>query len=156
MFRVLGEECQTDEALRNLSKQAQGATHLYAPPCKNQPDNRGHHYQIHFRAPIRVLCSERDCGWKLQRTALLHWIAELLQGGLIDRTTFQMRWSRLGAQFTVSLLFAFNFFCTTPRLILNSSLNSMWLCSPVYLPYAAHCSARRYDFSTSSSLPSQL
>lgn len=87
IFHSLGERCQTDKEIKELFEQARGGSHPYTLPCKAQPGNPNHRYQIHNQAPFRVRCSDPDCQHKLQRTALVHWIAELVQEGVIDRTT---------------------------------------------------------------------
>jgi hypothetical protein len=86
VFQQLSERYQTDDQIMELFEAARGSAHPYALACKAQPGNPDHRYQVHARSPFRVRCSHRDCHHKLQRTALVHWIAELLQGGVIDGT----------------------------------------------------------------------
>jgi predicted component of type VI protein secretion system len=86
IFQELSKRYQSDEEFRDLYEQARGSSHPYTLPCKAQPGNPDHRYQVHHRAPFRVRCSQRQCQHKLQRTALVHWIAELIQGRVIDGT----------------------------------------------------------------------
>ena len=86
IFRGLSEKYQTDQEIKELFQLAKQTTPYNALPCKDQPGNDTHRYQVHSRAPFRVRCSVRDCGSKLQRSALIHWVAELVQGGVIDRS----------------------------------------------------------------------
>ncbi|GFZ43061.1 hypothetical protein JCM24511_00779 [Saitozyma sp. JCM 24511] len=86
ILQELSKRYQSDEEITDLYEQARGSSHPYTLPCKAQPGNPDHRYQVHHRAPFRVRCSQRQCQHKLQRTALVHWIAELIQGGVIDGT----------------------------------------------------------------------
>ncbi|RSH89776.1 hypothetical protein EHS25_001762 [Saitozyma podzolica] len=78
IFQELSEMYQSDEEIRDLYEQARGSSHPYTLPCKAQPGNPDHRYQH-----------------KLQRTALVHWIAELIQGGVIDGTAFGLVLARI-------------------------------------------------------------
>jgi hypothetical protein len=52
--------------------------------CKEEPGNPGHWYQIHNRTPYQVRCSSEGCSSKLQRSALIYWIAALVQSGVVS------------------------------------------------------------------------
>lgn len=84
VFRQLSERYSTDEEIQELFETARDSGYPYALPCMSHPGDPNHRYQIHNRSPFRVRCSHRDCQHKLQRTALVHWIAELIQGGVVD------------------------------------------------------------------------
>ena len=90
IFRQLSARYHTDDDLKQLFEQARRSSHPYALPCKNQPGNPDHRYQIHSRTPFRVRCSNGQCRHKLQHTSLVHWIAELVQGGVIDRAALDV------------------------------------------------------------------
>jgi hypothetical protein len=84
IFQILSERYQTDEGIRELFDRARKDGPYHSLPCKAEPGNPNHRYQVHNRSPFRVRCSAQDCGNKLQRTALVHWIAELVQGAVIS------------------------------------------------------------------------
>jgi hypothetical protein len=84
VFRQLIENCQSDDEIREIFLQAKESAEYHALPCKEEPGNPGHRYQVHSRSPFRVRCSSAGCGSKLQRSALLHWIAELVQTGVVS------------------------------------------------------------------------
>jgi hypothetical protein len=84
IFQHLMSTYQSDEDILRMFETARDGAHPYAVPCKLAPGDSSHRYQIHERSPFRVRCSNRDCRHKLQRTALVHWVAELVQGGVID------------------------------------------------------------------------
>lgn len=84
IFQHLTTTYQSDQEILNLFETARDGAHPYAVPCKAAPGNPSHRYQVHERSPFRVRCSSKQCRHKLQRTALIHWIAELIQGGVID------------------------------------------------------------------------
>ena len=80
---------QTDDQIKELFDKARASSDTYLLLCKSQPGNPDHRYQIHSRTPFCVRCSNRDCQHKLQRTALVHRIAELVQGGLVGRAVME-------------------------------------------------------------------
>jgi hypothetical protein len=84
IFQILSERYQTDEDIRELFDRARNDGPYHGLPCKAEPGNPDHRYQVHNRQPFRVRCSDQECGHKLQRTALVHWIAELVQGAVIS------------------------------------------------------------------------
>jgi hypothetical protein len=86
IFDALSTQYQSDAKIKALFQKARASCHPYTLPCKAQPGNPAHRYQIHASKPFRVRCSEPDCGSKLQRAALVHWVAELVQEGIIDRS----------------------------------------------------------------------
>jgi len=86
VFRELVEKYQTDGDIKNLFALAKESAEYNALPCKADPGNPSHRYQIHGRTPFRVRCSSGGCRSKLQRSALVHWIAELVQSGVVDRS----------------------------------------------------------------------
>lgn len=89
VFRTLSEMYQTDDQIKELFDKARASSDPYVLPCKSQPGNPDHRYQVHSRTPFRVRCSNRDCQHKLQRTALVHWVAELVQGGVVGRAVLE-------------------------------------------------------------------
>jgi hypothetical protein len=84
VFRQLIQKYQTDDQIRDLFHKAKEGAEYQALPCKQEPGNPSHRYQVHNRTPFRVRCSIGDCGSKLQRSALIHWIAELVQSGVVN------------------------------------------------------------------------
>ena len=90
VFEALSARYQSDNEIKALFELARSSGHPYTLPCKAQPGNRTHRYQVHARKPFRVRCSDHDCQHKLQRAALVHWIAELVQEGIIDRAVFDL------------------------------------------------------------------
>lgn len=84
IFRQLIENYQLDDEIRGLFWKAKEGAEYHALPCKEEPGNPGHRYQVHNRTPFRVRCSSEGCGSKLQRSALIHWIAELVQRGVVS------------------------------------------------------------------------
>ena len=85
IFRQLIENYQLDDEIRGLFWKAKEGAEYHALPCKEEPGNPGHRYQVHNRTPFRVRCSSEGCGSKLQRSALIHWIAELVQSGVVSK-----------------------------------------------------------------------
>lgn len=75
IFRHLMSTYQSDEEIMEMFETARSGAHPYAIPCKLAPGDPSHRYQIHERSPFRVRCSYKECRHKLQRTALIHWIA---------------------------------------------------------------------------------
>lgn len=84
IYQELLERHQTDQQIRTLFDKAREAGPHYGLPCKSEPGNPDHRYQVHNKSPFRVRCANLDCGSKLQRTALVHWIAELVQGAVLS------------------------------------------------------------------------
>ena len=84
IFRQLITNYQSDDQIRELFQRAKENAEFHALPCKEEPGDQDHRYQIHNRSPFRVRCSDKDCGSKLQRSALIHWIAELVQSGVVS------------------------------------------------------------------------
>jgi len=78
IFRHLIENYQSDDQIRELFLKAKETAGYHAMPCKGEPGDPGHRYQVHNTTPFRVRCSSEGCGSKLQRSALIHWIAELV------------------------------------------------------------------------------
>lgn len=85
ILEALNTKYQSDNEIRDLFN-LRGSSHPYTLPCKAHPGDADHRYQIHPRKPFRVRCANADCFHKLQRAALVHWIAELAQEGIIDKT----------------------------------------------------------------------
>jgi len=84
IYQELLERHQTDQEIRILFDKAREAGPHFGLPCKSKPGNPEHRYQVHSKSPFRVRCASLDCGSKLQRTALVHWIAELVQGAVLS------------------------------------------------------------------------
>jgi hypothetical protein len=83
-FVRVSTSASTDQEIYDFFQRARNASHNGTIPCKAQPGNPTHRYQVHNRAPFRVRCSNGTCGSKLQRGALLHWLAELHGQGLLE------------------------------------------------------------------------
>jgi hypothetical protein len=84
IYQELLERHQTDQQIRALFDRAREAGPHYGLPCKSEPGNSNHRYQVHNKSPFRVRCANLECGSKLQRTALIHWISELVQGAVLN------------------------------------------------------------------------
>jgi hypothetical protein len=76
-------DCHSRRCIRNLSGIAAGGTGLTKLTSFVWPDYR---YQVHAPLPCRVRCSNRDSQHKIERTAHVHWVAELLQEGVMYGT----------------------------------------------------------------------
>ena len=86
IFQKLSAKYTTDDDMLAMFEAARSSSHPYAVPCKAHPGNPDHRYQINARSPFRVRCSKKECWHKLQRTALVMWLAELIHQGLMDGT----------------------------------------------------------------------
>jgi hypothetical protein len=75
LFQVISRQYQTDEEISMLFNKARqlGGT----IPCKAHPNNRSHRYQLNNRSPFRIRCCVVGCYNRLQRSAIIHWIAQL-------------------------------------------------------------------------------
>jgi hypothetical protein len=85
VFQQLSQTFQTDEDIGRLFQSARASSQGNALPCKAHPGDNAHQYQKHSKQPYRVWCSKGDCQHKLQRAALIKWIAHLVDTGLIQK-----------------------------------------------------------------------
>ena len=84
-FQEISNWCQTDVEIRDLFLAARSnGGYAQALPCKLHPGDQTHRYQIHQPVPFRVRCSNSACQHKLVRSNLVHWIADLVDMGVID------------------------------------------------------------------------
>lgn len=87
LFHTLAECCGSDlevKALFNAARTMAGTV-----PCKAYPDDRQHRYQVNSNTPFRVRCCKSGCYHKLNRSALVHWIATLAQQGWVNGDTLK-------------------------------------------------------------------
>lgn len=84
LFQQLGGDYQTDEEIRRLFETAR--TLAGSIRCKAYPDNERHRYQINNPSPFRIRCCVSGCYNKLQRAAIVHWIAQLVRDDWINLT----------------------------------------------------------------------
>jgi hypothetical protein len=71
LFGRLAEIHQTDDGRDGL-------------PCKSQPNDLSHRYQVNNGRPFRIRCCMHGCYHRLHRAAIIDWIAELVNHGVID------------------------------------------------------------------------
>jgi hypothetical protein len=84
LFNILSEIYQTDDQIRALFQLARANSTGDGLPCKNQPNNHLHRYQVNNGQPFRIRCCMHGCYHKLQRAAIIHWIAELVNHNVVD------------------------------------------------------------------------
>jgi len=90
VFHTLSTRYQSDEDIRQLFHLARANSHQNALPCKSQPGRPSHRYHAQGRSPFRVRCSDRECHHKLQRADPVHWIAQLVDTGHINREVLNL------------------------------------------------------------------
>lgn len=86
LFGSLSQHYQTDEEIKELFQLARANSGTDGLPCKRQPEDRHHRYQVNSQQPFRIRCCVHGCYHKLQRAAIIHWIAELVSTEVIDGT----------------------------------------------------------------------
>jgi hypothetical protein len=79
LFNNLSEIHQTDDQIRELFQLARANSTGDGLPCKAHPNHQHHRYQVNNGRPFRIRCCMHGCYHKLQRAAIIHWIAELGQ-----------------------------------------------------------------------------
>lgn len=86
VFQTLSTWYQTNDEIKALFNLARTNTTngRLGLPCKAHPTDPTHRYQSNERNPFRIRCSDKDCGNKLQRAAIIHWIADLVNRGVVD------------------------------------------------------------------------
>lgn len=82
LYQSLCEICQTDRAIKDLFNTARSM--VGAIPCQRHPKNIRHRYQINKTAQFRLRCCFAECYHKLQRTAIIQWIATLASEEVLD------------------------------------------------------------------------
>jgi len=82
IFQSLANDFHTDEQIGRLFKMARDAAGQI--PCKKYPNNIDHRYQVNNQSPFRVRCCMPGCYHRLARSAILHWIATLVEMEEID------------------------------------------------------------------------
>ena len=86
LFSNLIQHYQTDDEDKELFQLARANSGTDRLPCKRQPEDRHHQYQVNSQQPFRIRCCVHGCYHKLQRAAIIHWIAELVSIEVIDCT----------------------------------------------------------------------
>jgi hypothetical protein len=84
LFGKLAELYQTDDQIRALFELARANAGRDGVPCKSQPNDLGHRYQVNNGRPFRIRCCMHGCYHRLHRAAIIDWIAELVNHGVID------------------------------------------------------------------------
>jgi hypothetical protein len=84
LFNVLSKNYQTDDQIRALFQLARANSTGDGLPCKAYPNNHHHRYQVNNGQPFRIRCCMHGCYHKLQRAAIIHWIAELVNCDVAD------------------------------------------------------------------------
>lgn len=84
LFNILSEIYQTDDQIRALFQLARANSASDGLPCKAHPNNRHHRYQVNNGQPFRIRCCMHGCYHKLQRAAIIYWIAELVNHNMVD------------------------------------------------------------------------
>jgi hypothetical protein len=82
LFQVLSRRYQSDEEISALFNKARSLAG--AIPCKAHPHDRSHRYQLNNRSPFRIRCCVVGCYNRLQRSAIIHWIAQGVYDDWID------------------------------------------------------------------------
>jgi hypothetical protein len=85
LFGSLSQHYQTDGQIKELFQLARANSGTDGLPCKKHPEDRQHQYQVNSQQPFRIRCCVHGCYHKLQRVAIIHWIAELVSTEVIDR-----------------------------------------------------------------------
>jgi hypothetical protein len=84
LFNNRSEIYQTDDQIRRLFQLARANSNGDGLPCKAHPNNIHHRYQVNNDQPFRIRCCMHGCYHKLQRAAIIHWIAELVNYNVVD------------------------------------------------------------------------
>ena len=85
VFLELSELCQTDQEIKELFQAARRVGRRpQCLPCKRQPDDPSHRYQVHARHPFGLRCGFKACSHKLAGAAVVQWIAELVRSEVVD------------------------------------------------------------------------
>jgi hypothetical protein len=84
LFNILSEIYQTDDQIKALFQLARANSTGDGLPCKAHPNNQHHRYQVNNGQPFRIRCCMHGCYHKLQRAAIIHWIAELVNYNMVD------------------------------------------------------------------------
>lgn len=82
IYQSLANNFHSDEEIGRFFTFARNAAgHV---PCKDFPDDPTHRYQVNNRSPYRIRCCMPGCLNRLARTSAVHWIAMLVEQGVID------------------------------------------------------------------------
>lgn len=82
LYQSLCQICQTDEEIKDLFNVVRSM--VTAIPCQRHPKNLRRRYQINNSTPFRLRCCFADCYHKLQRTAIIQWLATLVLDDVLD------------------------------------------------------------------------
>lgn len=87
-YDTLDAANQTDEQIRHLfilAREACGTPEeRWGLPCSAHPDHRGYRFHVNSKEPFSIRCSDDTCRVRLARAAIVRWIADLVQAGVID------------------------------------------------------------------------
>jgi len=85
LFGKLCERYHTDEEIKTLFQLArENSIGGHGLPCKSQPNNPAHRYQVNNGSPFRIRCCVPGCFHKLARAAIIQWISDLVRLEVID------------------------------------------------------------------------
>ncbi|GFZ43054.1 hypothetical protein JCM24511_00772 [Saitozyma sp. JCM 24511] len=84
LFNILSEIYQTDDQIRALFQLARANSTGDGLPCQNHPTDQHHRYQVNNGQPFRIRSCMHGCYHKLQRAAVIHWKAELVNYNVVD------------------------------------------------------------------------
>jgi len=90
LFGTLAEIYQTDDQIRALFELARANAGRDGIPCKSQPNNPSHRYQVNNGTPFKIRCCMHGCYHRLHRSAIIQWIAELVNQGVIDGAVLEV------------------------------------------------------------------
>jgi len=90
LFGTLAEFYQTDDQIRALFELARANAGRDGIPCKSQPNNPSHRYQVNNGRPFKIRCCMHGCYHRLQRAAIIQWIADLVNQGVIDGAVLEV------------------------------------------------------------------
>jgi hypothetical protein len=90
LFGTLAELYQTDNQNRALFELARANSSEGGLPCKSQPNNPTHRYQVNNSRPFRIRCCTPGCYHRLQRASVIQWIADLVNHGVIDGAVLEV------------------------------------------------------------------
>ncbi|GFZ44301.1 hypothetical protein JCM24511_02023 [Saitozyma sp. JCM 24511] len=82
-LRTLSEIYQTGDQ-RALFQLARANSTGDGLPSNNHPNDQHHRYQVNKGRPFRIRCCMDGCYHKLQRAAIVHWIAELVTCSVVE------------------------------------------------------------------------
>lgn len=84
VFQQLCQRYRTDGTIKDLFNLARAAGGVNGLPCKKEPTQRNHRYQVNGQNPFRIRCCVRGCYHKLSGANILQWVAQLVTDGVLE------------------------------------------------------------------------